>query len=204
MISGLEIWLNTEPDEIARLRSMTPAIRFAASGDAQTLSQLGGELADQNQAAEFVAQANNIKWTTYSSKAARMEISLPAAPKETKGTTEENHPTTTLEATKGKLSSRAISVVFPNKPGRGQSQNYVAIALNKIAAELGMDQMQLSEISSGTFGRLAIIENNGERIKARVWVEGDVLYQLILRGDMATMNAVDDRAFFESFKALRP
>jgi hypothetical protein len=201
-ITDFGIWVATDKDEIARLRSMSTEKRFAAPPDSQRFSSLGKQVETEKRAAVVVVEANNQTWTPYSFPKARMQLSFPAAPKETEGTYN-GKPMWTFEATNGKVLCRAISILYPNRPGRGQSQNAVADILNALAADFGVTEMKLNEISSATFGRVAVYEKDDKRLKARVWVEGDVLYQLILSSDTTTMDALDDRAFFGSFSALR-
>jgi hypothetical protein len=84
-----------------------------------------------------------------------------------------------------------------------QAQQTVDSALQQLAQSNNATMKRPSELNEGTYGKLATLERDGAVIKARVFVQGEVLYQLILSGSPTTMATLGERDFFGSFQALR-
>lgn len=84
-----------------------------------------------------------------------------------------------------------------------QAQATVQSALQELGKVNNMTIRRPSELGDSTYGLLGSMESANGVIKARIWVQGDVLYQLILSGTPATMATLSEREFFGTFQPLR-
>jgi hypothetical protein len=202
-IKQINIGLNTNADEIARLRSLPPATRFALPPGSKSFAQWGGQVAEEKQAQVQAEVVRAISWTPFTSTNARLKMSFPATPQETEGQMNGKYPMWTVEATHPQVLCRAIAVIYPTRLNRMQAQTTVDSALQQLAQANNATMQRPSELNEGTYGKLATLEKEGAVMKARVFVQGDVLYQLILSGSPATMATLNERDFFGSFQATR-
>jgi hypothetical protein len=202
-IQSMTIGVVTDADEIARLRSMAPATRFAPPQGATLFSQLGQRVADQQQAQAQAQQVRALQWTPYTSTQGRMTIAFPAKATEIAGQMNGKYPMWTVEATSPQVLCRAISINYGTRLNRMQAQTTVDSALKGLAQNNNATVKSVSEINEGTYGRLAVLEAGDTVIKARVFVQGEMLYQLVMSGSSATMATLNERAFFGTFQPLR-
>jgi hypothetical protein len=202
-IAEFSIGINNNEDEIARLRSIAPATRFARSPGAKTFVELAGQVVTDQKAQEHREEIKAITWTPFTSAKARLTTSFPGTPTETEGKMNDKYPMWTVEANHPQVLCRAISVIYPVKLNRAQAQTTVNSALQTLAQANGATMKRPSEVTLGTYGLMTTMEKDGAIIKARVFVQGDVLYQLIMSGSPATMATLSERDFFGSFQPLR-
>jgi hypothetical protein len=201
-VSDIELFVQTDADEVARLRSIPEAARFAPHGGDQPLSQLVQQVSANQQAATQAQAVQAITWAPFSSEKARFKIALPAPPVETEGTMNDKYPMWTVEAKHPQVLCRAVSVIYPTRLNRLQAQRTVESALQSLAQQHNLTVKLQSEVNDATYGRLARLEGAGTMLKARVFVQDNVLYQLLISGTQDTMAALNERAFFDSFQAL--
>ena len=202
-LKQLDVYGVTGADEAARLRSMSPASRFAPPPRSQRFSTLGGQVAAQQNAQNAAADVRAIKWTPFISNNARLKMSFPAKPTETQSQMNGQYPMWTVEASNDLVLCRAVAVIYPKFLNRMQSQTLVNSAMQELVSSNGMSIKISSDLTGGTVGKIATLQKDGTVMKVRVYALGNVLYQLVLSGSPATMNVVKDNEFFNSFEALR-
>jgi hypothetical protein len=138
----------------------------------------------------------------FTSQNARMTVSFPGTPTETQGTLD-GKPMWTIEGKHPLITARAISVIHPKPLNRGQAQNAVQTALQELGKANNMAVTNPSEINGVAYGLVSTMKSADKVVVARVWAQGDMLYQLILSATPQTMANVSGREFFGSFQALR-
>jgi len=200
-IADISLWVATDADEIARLNSMPPATRFAPPAGSKPFSSLGRQVAAQQQVAAQTAEVAAIKWTPFTSTNARLSIAFAGTPKETEGKMNGKYPMWTVESTENNLTCRAVAIIYPTRLNRMQAQTVVESTLQQLAAANNTELKKIYELNQGTFGRTTVLEIDGTIVKARAFVQGDVLYQLILGGPAATVGLLNERDFFGTFRA---
>ena len=173
----------------------SPWNRFASSLESSTPSGRTTHDAD--------ADVRAIKWTPFVSNNARLKMSFPAKPTETQSQMNGQYPMWTVEASNDLVLCRAVAVMYPKFLNRMQSQTAVNSAMQELVSSNGMSIKISSDLSSGTYGKVATLQKDGAVMKVRIYALGNVLYQLVLSGSPATMNVVKDNEFFNSFEALR-
>jgi hypothetical protein len=201
VISDIDIHVVDDADEIARLRSLTPEARFAPPAGAKRFSQLGQQVAAQNDDAAWANIAAKTQWTPVTDAAARLKISFPGQPKATDGTMNGKYPMRTLEASNQVALCRTVSIVYPVKLNRMQSQTVVNSTIEQLTQANNARLTQSSEYASGAYGKMFVLEKGDTVIKGRVFVVGDVLYQLIMSGSKASWQGLNEGDFFNSFSA---
>ena len=202
-ITDIEIYVAKDEDTIARLKSMPPAQRFAAPQGARTFSQLGQQAAVEQKQQVQAAVIKAVEWVPFTSTNARLKASFPGIATETEGKMNDKYPMWTVEAKHPQILARAISIIYPKALNRMQAQQTVQSALQELSKANNMTIKDTSEVGDGAYGMLAKMEAADTVITARVWAQGDVLYQLILGGTPATMATLSGREFFGSFQPLR-
>jgi hypothetical protein len=202
-IAGFGVGVNENPDEIARLRSIPAATRFARSPGAKTFAEWGGQVIVEQKAQEHRAEVKAIQWKPFTSTKARLTIAFPGVPTETEGQMNDKYPMWTVEANHPQVLCRAITVLYPTRLNRMQAQNTVNSALQLLAQSNGATLHDTTELNEGTYGQVATLKKEGSEIKARVFVGGNTLYQLIMSASPTTMATLSGREFFGSFQPLR-
>ena len=202
-IADIEIWTIKEGDDFERIKSLAPTTRFAPPRGARLFSALGGQVAAAKQEETKANQVAAIVWTPFTSTGGRMAINFPGAVKATEGKMNDKYPMWTAEGSDGDVKCMAVAIVYPSSLNRAQAQVAVESAVQGLAAANNAPVKRLTELM-GTFGRQAQMEPNGSVLVAQVFVQRDVLYQLVLSAPAATMAKLEQRKFFGSFRALRP
>jgi hypothetical protein len=60
-----------------------------------------------------------------------------------------------------------------------------------------------SELNEGTYGTWARLGNADAAMTARIFVRGEVLYQITLSGTLQSLKGLNERDFFSSFQPLK-
>ncbi|HEX8550828.1 MAG TPA: hypothetical protein VF681_04670 [Abditibacteriaceae bacterium] len=202
-ISQFGLGINENADEIARLRSIAPATRFALPAGRKSFAELGTQVVEQKKTQEQVAQVKAIQWTPFTSANARLKVSFPGTPTETEGKMNDKYPMWTVEGSNDLVLCRAIAIIYPSRLNRMQAQTMVDSALQSLAKNNNMTMQQPAEVNEGTYSKMATLQKDGVVLKARVFAQGNMLYQLVMSASPATMATVGERDFFGSFQALR-
>jgi hypothetical protein len=202
-LKELSIAVLKDADEIARLRSLPPATRFAPPRGSTPFSQLGQQVVAEQQAQAQVEVVRAIQWAPFTSDNGRFTVSFPAKPTETQGQMNDKYPMWTAEAGTDKVLCRVVSIIYPTRLNRMQAQSTVEAALRSLVESNNVTVKIQSELMSGTYGKIATLEGDGKVMQVQINALNNVLYQLIVSGSPATMANLDYRQFFNSFQPLR-
>jgi len=144
-----------------------------------------------------------IAWTPFTSTNAQMRLNLPAVPTETEGKMNGKYPMWTLTAKHPQVQVVAVSITYPTILNRKQAQTVVDSTLEQLSKSNSLTIKSMGEVNEGTYGRRGVLQSNDTLMKARVFVLGDTLYQLILSSSPENIGAISENEFFGSFSRVR-
>lgn len=202
-LTALEIGVTTKPDDIARVKSFTPEGLQADASKSKTFSQLFSQTQIEQKAAAVAAAAAKTEWTPHTAPDARLKISFPSKPKLVLDTMNDKYPRHTLTADNGVVMCRAVSIVYPVNLSNGQSRNVVNQVVQLLAEGNNATVKSRTEYNTGTYGQAFTLETAETLIKGRVFVQNDVLYQLLMSSEKANWAGLRESDFFNSFSAVK-
>ncbi len=202
-LTALSIGSVSKADEIARVKSFTPEGLQADAAKSKTLSQQFAQVQGEQETAAIAAVAEQTKWTPHTADAARLRVAFPAEPKKEVDKMNDKYPRTTLTADNDVVQCRAVSVVYPTKLGGAQSRNLVNAIVEALAQSNEAKIISRTEYNAGTYGQAFVLERGDVSIKGRVFVQNDVLYQLIMSAKNESWRGLNESDFFNSFQALK-
>src|SRR5690606_16572975 len=143
-----------------------------------------------------------IQGSPHTSNKARLKIAFPGTPTEDSGKMNDKYPMWTLESKNNVVLCRAASIIYPIQLNRMQAQPVVEPTIEILAKNNQATVANESAVAGGNYGQSFILDTGDSLIKGRVFVVGDVLYQLLMSSDKASWAALSESSFFNSFAAL--
>ena len=200
-LGALEIGMTDKPEHIEYLKSFSsPEKLYALHAGKKTLSMLAAENGVAEAAAAAEAAVGPVEWTAHEPAGGRLKIAFPATPTKAEDKLSDKYPRTTWTANHPSAIYKVSATVFPQKLSFGVSQNLIQQMADSLAQNNGLTVKESTEYQIGTAASIYTMEKGDLLIKYRLYVVGDVLYELTMSTAKSDYKAENEKAFFDSFQ----